>query len=119
MIPFLRPSEQAPNPSGPRIKNEIGGGMLKAEDPYASMEKDQLISLIHSLVRREEERAQENHELKELIKELRNISKEDMKTRTGLMESVDNLTKMVCGLTKENKALQQEVERLIAGKGSL
>ena len=75
--------------------------------------------MIHSLVRREEERAQENHELKELIKELRNISKEDMKTRTGLMESVDNLTKMVCGLTKENKALQQEVERLIAGKGSL
>ena len=40
MIPFLRPSEQAAKLSGPRIKNEIGGGMLKAEDPYASMEKD-------------------------------------------------------------------------------
>lgn len=51
---------------------------------------------------------------KELIKELRNISKEDMKTRTGLMGSVDKLTKMVCELTEENKALQQEVERLIA-----
>ena len=25
---------------------EIGGGMLNAEDPYASMEKDQLISMI-------------------------------------------------------------------------
>ena len=34
------------------------------EDPYASMEKDQLISMIHFLVKREDERAQENQELK-------------------------------------------------------
>ena len=65
-------------------------GMLIAEDPYASMEKDQLISMIHFLVKREDEptnearvepnsfglclarrrknviqRAQENQELKE------------------------------------------------------
>ena len=38
-----------------------------AEDPYASMEKDQLISMIHFLVKREEERAQENQELKEKL----------------------------------------------------
>ena len=31
--------------------------MLNAEDPYVSMEKDQLISMIHFLVKREEERA--------------------------------------------------------------
>ena len=37
--------------------------MLKAEDPYASMEKDQLISMIHFLVKREDEKAQENQEL--------------------------------------------------------
>ena len=29
-----------------------------AEDPYPSMEKDQLISMIHFLVKREDERAQ-------------------------------------------------------------
>ena len=33
--------------------------MIK-EGPYASMEKDQLISMIHFLVKREDERAQEN-----------------------------------------------------------
>ena len=38
-----------------------------AADPYASMEKDQLISMIHFLVKREEERAQENQELKEKL----------------------------------------------------
>ena len=32
---------------------------ISAEDPYASMEKDQLISMIHFLVKREDERAQE------------------------------------------------------------
>ena len=36
--------------------------MMRAEDPYASMEKDQLISMIHFLVKREDERAQENQE---------------------------------------------------------
>ena len=38
--------------------------MLK-ENPYASMEKDQLISMIHFLVKREDERVQENQELTE------------------------------------------------------
>ena len=39
---------------------------VSAEDPYASMEKDQLISMIHFLVKREDERAQENLELKDM-----------------------------------------------------
>ena len=36
-----------------------------------SMEKDQLISMIHFLVKREDERAQENRDLKDMVKELR------------------------------------------------
>ena len=36
------------------------------ESAYASMEKDQLISMIHFLVKREDERAQENQELKDM-----------------------------------------------------
>ena len=50
--------------------------MLKVEDPYASMEKDQLISMIHFLVKREDERAQENQELKDMVKELRDTHKQ-------------------------------------------
>ena len=53
-------------------------GMLIAEDPYTSMEKDQLISMIHFLVKREDERAQENQELKDMVRELR-------ETRNSLM----------------------------------
>ena len=78
----------------------IGGGMIK-EDPYASMEKDQLISMIHFLVKREDEptnearvepnsfglylarrrksitqRAQENQELKDMVKDLRDTHKQ-------------------------------------------
>lgn len=83
--------------------------------PYISMEKDQLISLVHSLVKRDEERAQKNQDLKDLVKELRDIHKVDMKNRSRLMDSVDSLTKQVSELTEENKALQLEVERLMAG----
>ena len=46
-------------------------GVKTTEDPYASMEKDQLISMIHFLVKREDERAQENQELKDMVKDLR------------------------------------------------
>jgi hypothetical protein len=42
-----------------------------AENPYASREKDQLISMIHFLVKRGEERAQENQELKDIVKDLK------------------------------------------------
>ena len=36
---------------------------------YASMEKDQLISMIHFLVKREEDWAQENQVLKDMVKD--------------------------------------------------
>ena len=87
---------------------------ISAEDPYASMEKDQLISMIHFLVKREDERAQENQELKDMVKELRDTHKQDVKTQTNLMTSIDRLTNQVADLTTQNKALQQEVNNLLS-----
>ena len=81
-------------------------GVMTAEDPYASMEKDQLISMIHFLVKREDERAQENQELKDMVKDLRDTHKQDVKTQTNLMKSIDKLTNQVTDLTTQNKTLQ-------------
>ena len=87
--------------------------MLKTDDPYASMEKDQLISMIHFLVKREEERAQENQELKDMVKDLRDTHKQDVKTQSNLMKSIDRLTSQVADLTTQNKTLQQKVNDLL------
>ena len=81
---------------------------------YALMEKDQLISMIHFLVKREDERVQENQELKDMVKELRNTHKQDVKTQTNLLKSIDNLTNQVADLTTQNKALQQKVNDLMS-----
>ncbi len=87
--------------------------MIK-EDPYVSMEKDQLISMIHFLVKREDERAQENQELKDMVKELRDTHKQDIKTQSNLMKSIDRLTNHVADLTTQNKTLQQKVNDLLS-----
>ena len=87
---------------------------VSAEDPYASMEKDQLISMIHFLVKREDERAQENQELKDMVKDLRDTHKQDVKTQSNLMESINRLTNQVSDLTTQNKALQQKVNDLLS-----
>jgi len=87
---------------------------VSAEDPYVSMEKDQLISMIHFLVKREDERAQENQELKDMVKELRDTHKQDVKTQSNLMRSVDRLTNQVADLTTQNKTLQQKVNDLLS-----
>ena len=94
---------------------------ISAEDPYASMEKDQLISMIHFLVKREDERAQENQELKDMVKELRDTHKQDvktqaslLKTQSNLMKSIDNLTNQVSDLTTQNKSLQHKVNDLLS-----
>ena len=87
---------------------------ISAEDPYASMEKDQLISMIHFLVKREDERAQENQELKDMVTELRDTHKQDVKTQTNLMKSIDRLTNQVADLTTQNKTLQQKVNDLLS-----
>ena len=87
---------------------------MTTEDPYASMEKDQLISMIHFLVKREDERAQENQELKDMVKELRDTHKQDVKTQSNLMKSIDRLTNQVADLTTQNKTLQQKVNDLLS-----
>ena len=78
------------------------------------MEKDQLISMIHFLVKREEERAQENQELKDMVRDLRDTHKQDVKTQTNLMKSIDKLTNQVADLTTQNKTLQQKVNDLLS-----
>ena len=85
---------------------------ISAEDPYASMEKDQLISMIHFLVKREDERAQENQELKDMVKDLRDTHKQDVKTQTNLLKSIDRLTNQVADLTTDNKKLQKLIDEL-------
>ena len=99
----------------------MGTEPISAEDPYASMEKDQLISMIHFLVKREDERAQENQELKDMVKDLRDTHKQDVKTQTNLlktqsnlMKSIDKLTNQVADLTNQNKSLQQKVNDLLS-----
>lgn len=76
------------------------------------MEKDQLISMIHFLVKREDERAQENQELKDMVKDLRDTHKQDVKTQTNLLKSIDRLTNQVADLTTNNKKLQQLIDEL-------
>ena len=85
---------------------------ISVEYPYSSMEKDQLISMIHFLVKREEERAQENQELKDIVKDLRETHKQDVRTQSDLMKSIDILTNQVADLTTQNKTLQQKVNNL-------
>lgn len=93
----------------------------EAEKVSEEMEKDQLISMIHFLVKREEERAQENQELKDMVKELRDTHKQDvktqaslLKTQSNLMKSIDTLTNQVADLTTQNKTLQQKVNDLLS-----
>ncbi len=88
--------------------------MKTTEDSYVSMEKDQLISMIHFLVKREDERARENQELKDMVKELRDTHKQDIKTQSNLMKSIDRLTNQVADLTTQNKTLQQKVNDLLS-----
>ena len=85
--------------------------MIK-DDSYASMEKDQLISMIHFLVKREDERVQENQELKDMVKELRDTHKQDVKTQTNLLKSIDNLTSQVADLTTQNRMISERIAEL-------
>ena len=85
---------------------------MTTESPYASMEKDQLISMIHFLVKREDERAQENLELKDMVKDLRDTHKQDMKTQSNLMKSIDRLTNQVADLTTQNRMISERIAEL-------
>ena len=76
---------------------------------YASITKDQLISMIHFLEKRGEESKKENEELKELIKELRETHNQKVKSLTDLLASIERLTKQVSDITAENKKLRQQI----------
>ena len=87
--------------------------LISAEDPYASMEKNQLISMIHFIVRREDERVRENQELKDMVKDLRDTHKQDMKTQSNLMKSIDRLTNQVADLTTQNRMISEKIAELV------
>ena len=58
---------------------------ISAEDPYASMEKDQLI---------------------------RDTHKQDVKTQTNLLKSIDRLTNQVADLTTQNRMISERIAEL-------
>ena len=82
-------------------------------EDYSSMNKAQLISMIHFLEKRDEEQKQENLELKELIKELQETHNQKVKSQADLLASIDRLTKQVTDLTENNKKLQQQIDELL------
>ena len=49
-------------------------------------------------IQTEAERAQENQELKDMVKDLRDTHKQDVKTQTNLLKSIDRLTNQVADL---------------------
>ena len=96
-----------------------------------------MISMIHFLVKREDEptnetsaepnsfelclvrrrkniiqRAQENQDLKDMVKELRDTHKQDVKTQTNLMKSIDRLTSQVADLTTQNRMISERIAEL-------
>lgn len=79
-------------------------------EDYASIDKAQLITMIHFLEKRDEEQKQESQELKELMKELQETHNQKVKSQADLLSSIDRLTKQVTDLTEDNKKLQQQIE---------
>lgn len=75
--------------------------------------KAQLILMIHFLEKRDVEQKQENLELKELIKELRETHNQKVKSQADLLSSIDRLTKQVTDLTEDNRKLQQQIDELL------
>ena len=77
------------------------------------MEKEELISMIHFLEKRDAESKKENEGLKELIKELQEAHNQKVKSQADLLASIDRLTKQVAVLTGDNKKLQQQIDELL------
>ena len=77
------------------------------------MDKEQLISMIHFLEERGKESERDNKELKDLVRELRDIHKQDMQIQSDLMESIERLTYQIAELSEQNKVLEQEVNNLL------
>ena len=83
-------------------------------EDYSSIDKSQLISMIHFFEKRDEASKKENLELKELIKELQETHKQDVKTPLNLMKSIDSLTNQVADLTTQNKTFLQKINDLLS-----
>ena len=82
------------NLSSFRCKSKFSNSqILDMSEDYTSIDKSQLISMIHFLEKRDEEQKQENMELKELIKELQETHHQKMKSQADLLDSIDRLTK--------------------------
>jgi len=75
--------------------------------------KEQFISMIHFLEKRDEEQKQENQELKELMKELQETHNQKVKYQVYLLSSIDRLTKQVVDLTEDNEKLQWQMSELL------
>ena len=82
-------------------------------EDFSSIDKDQLISMIHFLEKRDEENKKENLELRKLIKELQEAHNQKVKSQTDLLSSIDRLSKQVADLTEDNKKLQQQIDELL------
>ena len=77
------------------------------------MKKAQLISMIHFLEKRDEVSKQENLELKELLRSLREEYKEDVEQTQRLLKTIETLTLQVSEITADNKKLQQQIDELL------
>ena len=80
---------------------------------YTSMDKAQLISMIHFLEKRDEASKKENEELKELLKSLGAEYREDAELTQKLLKTIESLTQQVAEITAENKKLQQQIDELL------
>ena len=69
--------------------------------------------MIHFLEKRDEESKKENETPKELIKELQETHNQRVKSQTGLLDSIDRLTRQVADLTADNKRLQHQIDELL------
>lgn len=63
-------------------------------------------------IQTEAERAQENQELKDMVKDLRDTHKQDVKTQTNLLKSIDRLTNQVADLTTQNRMISERIAEL-------
>ena len=89
---------------------------------YASISKDQLISMIHFLEKRGEESKKESDDLKALLKSLREEYRTDTELNQRLLKTIEMLTQQVSDITAENKKLRQQIDKLLkqisaSGKG--
>ena len=89
---------------------------------YASITKDQLISMIHFLEKRGEESKKESDDLKALLKSLREEYRTDTELNQRLLKTLEMLTQQVSDITAENKKLRQQIDVLlkrisVSGKG--